>query len=72
MRGSTDCFPLLCFPAIGLAHCQNPLQLAEPIYVYLQEAEEAFRAAKDEQRRSLWDDKMRATQTASAFGIRVT
>lgn len=48
------------------------LQLSEPIKSYLQEAEEQFRAAKEEQRHALWDDKMRATQTQSAFGIRVT
>jgi hypothetical protein len=48
------------------------LQLSDPIKTYLQEAEEAFRAAKEEQRHALWDDKMRAAQTQSAFGIRVT
>jgi hypothetical protein len=48
------------------------LQLSNPIKAYLQDAEEAFRAAKEEQRHALWDDRMRATQTQSAFGIRVT
>jgi hypothetical protein len=48
------------------------VQLPDHIKAYLQEAEEAFRAAKEEQRHALWDDKMRATQTQRAFGIRVT
>lgn len=48
------------------------LQLCEPVKAYLQQAEEEFRAQKEEQRHTLWDDKMRATQTQSAFGIRVT
>lgn len=49
-----------------------PLQLSEPIKAYLQQAEEAARASKEEQRHALWDDKMRATQTQSAYGVRVT
>jgi len=48
------------------------LQLSEPIKAYLQQAEEAARASKEEQRHALWDDKMRATQTQSAYGVRVT
>lgn len=36
------------------------------------QAEEAARQAKDEKNHELWDGKMRATQTESAFGIRVT
>lgn len=47
-------------------------QLSEAVKSYLQQAEEEFRAAKEEQRHALWDDKMRATQTQSAFGVRVT
>lgn len=46
--------------------------MTEPVKAYLQQAEEGFRAAKEEQRHALWDDKMKAAQTASAFGIRVT
>jgi hypothetical protein len=48
------------------------LQLSEPVKAYLQQAEEDFRAAKEEQRHALWDGKMLATQTQSALGIRVT
>jgi hypothetical protein len=48
------------------------MQLCDSVKAYLQQAEEDFRAAKEEQRHALWDDKMRATQTQSAFGIRVT
>lgn len=47
-------------------------QLSEAVRSYLQQAEEEFRAAKEEQRHALWDDKMRATQTQSAFGVSVT
>uniref|UniRef100_A0A383VC11 Uncharacterized protein n=1 Tax=Tetradesmus obliquus TaxID=3088 RepID=A0A383VC11_TETOB len=36
------------------------------------QAEEAWRLAKEQKNHQLWDAKMKATQTASAFGIRVT
>ncbi|WIA15048.1 hypothetical protein OEZ85_001748 [Tetradesmus obliquus] len=35
-------------------------------------AEEAWRLAKEQKNHQLWDAKMKAMQTASAFGIRVT
>lgn len=47
-------------------------QLPEFIKAYLQEAEEAAKLRKQEQKHQLWDGKMAATQTQSAFGIRVT
>lgn len=56
----------------GLKSICCVLQLLEPVKAYLQQAEEEFRAQKEEQRHALWDDKMRATQTQSAFGVRVT
>ena len=56
-------------PALFFPCCP---QLPAPVKAYLQQAEEAARCAKEEQRHALWDDKMRATQTQSAFGIRVT
>lgn len=66
---STTC--LTCPPTIfTILNCA--VQLCEPIKAYLQQAEEEFRAAKEEQRHAVWDDRMRATQTQSAFGIRVT
>jgi hypothetical protein len=40
--------------------------------ITLLQAEEAWRLAKEQKNHELWDAKMRATQTASAFGIRVT
>lgn len=52
--------------------CCMLLQLSEPLKAFLQQAEEQARAAKEEQRHALWGDKMRATQTQSAYGIRVT
>lgn len=36
------------------------------------QAEEAWRVAKEQKHHQLWDAKMKAAQTASAFGIRVT
>jgi hypothetical protein len=39
---------------------------------HLLQAEEAWRLAKEQKNHELWDAKMKATQTASAFGIRVT
>ena len=34
-------------------------------------AEEEFKAAKEAKKSALWDDKMKGTQTESAFGVRV-
>eukprot|EP00879_Flechtneria_rotunda_P006099 GHRR01006412.1.p1 GENE.GHRR01006412.1~~GHRR01006412.1.p1 ORF type:complete len:608 (+),score=207.09 GHRR01006412.1:162-1985(+) len=48
------------------------LKLSQQTRDYLKTAEEAAKAAKEERFHELWDAKMRATQTASAFGIRVT
>ncbi|WIA35240.1 hypothetical protein OEZ86_003701 [Tetradesmus obliquus] len=50
----------------------NQLKLPEQTKAYLAEAEEAWRLAKEQKNHQLWDAKMKATQTASAFGIRVT
>jgi hypothetical protein len=41
-------------------------------YPCVLQAEEAWRLAKEQKNHELWDAKMKATQTASAFGIRVT
>jgi hypothetical protein len=46
------------------------MQLPEEAKEYLKEAEEAAKARKAAQQAALWDDKMRATQTQSAFGVR--
>jgi hypothetical protein len=52
--------------------CACPAQLPEEAKEYLKEAEEAAKARKAAQQAALWDEKMRATQTQSAVGIRVT
>ena len=48
------------------------IQLPDAAKEYLKEAEEAAKVRKAEQQAALWDAKMRATQTDSACGIRVT
>lgn len=50
--------------------CRAQLKLPEATKDYLGGAEEAFKAAKEARKGELWDDKMRATQTESAFGVR--
>lgn len=37
---------------------------------YLYDCEELQKEGKLQQQAELWDDKMKATQTASAFGLR--
>ncbi len=37
---------------------------------YMTQAEEVAKLAKAQRRRDLWDPKMLATQTESAFGVR--
>ncbi|KAG2444244.1 hypothetical protein HXX76_001001 [Chlamydomonas incerta] len=49
---------------------KTQLKLTEAAKAYLEAAEEEFRAAKDAKKSALWDDKMRSTQTESAFGVR--
>lgn len=48
------------------------LKLPEATRALLQEAEAARRQQQAEQQRMLYDGPMRATQTASAVGVRVT
>ncbi|GFR51207.1 hypothetical protein Agub_g13556, partial [Astrephomene gubernaculifera] len=50
---------------------RSQLKLPEATREYLGEAEEAAKAAKEAKKSELWDDKMKATQTESAFGLRV-
>eukprot|EP00775_Hariotina_reticulata_P012339 gene12339-12472_t len=50
----------------------NQLKLPDATKSFLQEAEAAAKAAKEQKNHELWDAKMRATQTDSAFGIGVT
>ncbi|GLC38176.1 hypothetical protein PLESTB_001091400 [Pleodorina starrii] len=50
---------------------RSQLKLPDNTKDYLAEAEEEFKAAKDAKKSSLWDEKMRETQTSSAFGLRV-
>ncbi|EFJ43608.1 hypothetical protein VOLCADRAFT_121415 [Volvox carteri f. nagariensis] len=50
---------------------RSQLKLPDNTKDYLAEAEESFKAAKDAKKGALWDDKMKATQTESAFGLRV-
>eukprot|EP00878_Enallax_costatus_P044984 GHUV01053803.1.p1 GENE.GHUV01053803.1~~GHUV01053803.1.p1 ORF type:complete len:376 (+),score=151.19 GHUV01053803.1:162-1289(+) len=50
----------------------NQLKLSDATKAYLKEAEEAYRVRKAEHNHELWTGKMAATQTQSAFGIRVT
>ncbi|KAG2430363.1 hypothetical protein HYH02_013725 [Chlamydomonas schloesseri] len=50
---------------------KTQLKLPEAVKEYLEVAEEEFRAAKEAKKSALWDDKMKATQTESAFGLRV-
>ncbi|GIL76631.1 hypothetical protein Vretimale_8833 [Volvox reticuliferus] len=50
---------------------RSQLKLPDSTKDYLADAEEAFKAAKDAKKSTLWDDKMKATQTESAFGLRV-
>ncbi|KAG2486284.1 hypothetical protein HYH03_014989 [Edaphochlamys debaryana] len=50
---------------------KTQLKITDAIKDYLGEAEEAQRAAKEAKKSALWDDKMKATQTESAFGLRV-
>ncbi|PNH12207.1 Ankyrin-3 [Tetrabaena socialis] len=47
---------------------RSQVKLPEASKQYLAEAEEAFKEVKEAKKSSLWDDKMRATQTESAFG----
>jgi hypothetical protein len=53
-------------------HVATFMQLPEAAKEYLKEAEEAAKVRKAEQQAALWDEKMRATQTQNACGIRVT
>jgi hypothetical protein len=47
-------------------------QLPDATKNFLQAAEAAAKAVKEQKSHDLWDAKMRATQTNSAFGVRVT
>eukprot|EP00198_Chlamydomonas_reinhardtii_P010966 XP_001700303.1 predicted protein [Chlamydomonas reinhardtii] len=47
------------------------LKLPEAAKAYLEVAEEEFKAAKEAKKSALWDDKMKGTQTESAFGFSV-
>ncbi|KXZ46400.1 hypothetical protein GPECTOR_44g75 [Gonium pectorale] len=50
---------------------RSQVKLPDSTKDYLAEAEEAFKAAKEAKKSALWDDKMKATQTESAYGVRV-
>ncbi|PNW87956.1 hypothetical protein CHLRE_01g008500v5 [Chlamydomonas reinhardtii] len=50
---------------------KTQLKLPEAAKAYLEVAEEEFKAAKEAKKSALWDDKMKGTQTESAFGVRV-
>ncbi len=60
---SKELMPRRCAPWLQL-------KLPEAARDYLGDAEEAFKAAREARKGELWDGKMRATQTESAFGVR--
>lgn len=45
-------------------------KIKEDMKDFLYEMEEQHKAGKLQQHHDLWDEKMKATQTQSAFGIR--
>ena len=47
------------------------MQISQDIKDLLLEAEEAFKEKRRERHAQLWDEKMKKTQTDSAFGLRV-
>lgn len=47
------------------------VQIPEVVKDYLLDAEESAKAKKEAKASLLWDDKMKATQIESAFGLRV-
>jgi hypothetical protein len=63
-----------CIEALDLramAGCRLLLQIPESSKAYLLDAEEEAKARKSQKSSTVWDDKMKATQTESAFGVRV-
>lgn len=59
LTGQPNC---CCVPALQIPECSK---------AYLLDAEEEAKARKSQKSSTVWDDKMRATQTDSAFGVRV-
>lgn len=51
--------------------CAAQPKCPESTKEYLGAAEDAAKEAKASKQSELWDEKMRATQTESAFGLRV-